>query len=79
MRSIHPRRPAGTVLCTLIGAAIVTVINNGCTKLGLQNWVQEIVTGVTGLTTTTRATPQGNTGNPLMPAGGRGFGGGRGR
>ena len=42
---------------------------------------QEVVTGVTGVTTTTRTVPQGNTGNPLMPGGGRGPGGfgGRGR
>jgi HlyD family secretion protein len=39
----------------------------------------EVVTGVTGAGSTTRALPQGGTGNPLMP-GGRGFGpGGRGR
>jgi len=38
----------------------------------------EVVTGVTGLGPT-RATPQGGTGNPLMPGGGRGGpGGGRG-
>lgn len=30
---------------TLIGALIMTVVDNGCTKLGLDNWVQEIVTG----------------------------------
>jgi ribose/xylose/arabinose/galactoside ABC-type transport system permease subunit len=24
----------------------MTVVGNGCTKLGLDNWVQEIVTGV---------------------------------
>lgn len=35
----------GTILGTLIGAAIMTVLSNGCTKLGLQNWVQEIITG----------------------------------
>ena len=23
----------------------MTVLGNGCTKLGLQNWVQEIMTG----------------------------------
>jgi len=38
----------------------------------------EIVTGVTGVGTTTRALPQGGTGNPLMPGRG-GFQGGRGR
>lgn len=36
----------GSVLGTLIGAMIMTVVGNGCTKLGLSNWVQEIVTGV---------------------------------
>jgi ribose/xylose/arabinose/galactoside ABC-type transport system permease subunit len=35
----------GTISGTLIGALIMTVIANGCTKLGLSNWVQEIVTG----------------------------------
>jgi ribose transport system permease protein len=35
----------GTVAGTLIGALIMTVVNNGCTKLDLPNWVQEIVTG----------------------------------
>ena len=29
----------------LIGALIMTVVANGCTKLNLANWVQEIVTG----------------------------------
>lgn len=37
----------------------------------------EVVTGVTGLGPT-RATPQGGTGNPLMPGGRGGPGGGRG-
>ena len=36
----------GTVLGTLVGALIMSVVANGCTKLGLANWVQEIVTGV---------------------------------
>jgi ribose/xylose/arabinose/galactoside ABC-type transport system permease subunit len=31
---------------TLIGALIMTAVANGCTKLELPNWVQEIVTGV---------------------------------
>lgn len=35
----------GSVLGTLIGALIMTVVANGCTKLDLANWVQEIVTG----------------------------------
>lgn len=36
----------GTILGTMIGALIMTVVANGCTKLDLRNWVQEIVTGV---------------------------------
>jgi ribose transport system permease protein len=36
----------GGVLGTIIGALIMTVVANGCTKLNLANWVQEIVTGV---------------------------------
>ena len=36
---------SGTILGTLIGALIMTVVNNGCTKLDMPNWVQEIVTG----------------------------------
>jgi ribose/xylose/arabinose/galactoside ABC-type transport system permease subunit len=35
----------GSILGSLIGATIMTTIANGCTKLNLQNWVQEIVTG----------------------------------
>ncbi len=35
----------GTIRGTLVGALIMTVVDNGCTKLGLDNWVQEIVTG----------------------------------
>ncbi len=35
----------GTILGTILGALIMTVVDNGCTKLGLDNWVQEIVTG----------------------------------
>ncbi len=35
----------GSILGTIIGALIMTVVDNGCTKLGLENWVQEIVTG----------------------------------
>lgn len=35
----------GSVGGTLIGALIMTVVDNGCTKLGLDNWVQELVTG----------------------------------
>ena len=36
----------GSVLGSLIGALIMTVVANGCTKLNLANWVQEIVTGL---------------------------------
>jgi ribose/xylose/arabinose/galactoside ABC-type transport system permease subunit len=36
----------GTVLGSLVGALIMTVVANGCAKLGLANWVQLIVTGV---------------------------------
>jgi ribose/xylose/arabinose/galactoside ABC-type transport system permease subunit len=35
----------GGVTGTLVGAVIMSVVANGCTKLGLANWVQEIVTG----------------------------------
>jgi ribose transport system permease protein len=35
----------GSVLGSLVGALIMTMVANGCTKLGLPNWVQEIVTG----------------------------------
>lgn len=35
----------GSILGTMIGALIMTVVNNGCTKLEMSNWVQEIVTG----------------------------------
>jgi len=35
----------GSVLGTIVGALLMTVVDNGCTKLGLENWVQEIVTG----------------------------------
>jgi ribose/xylose/arabinose/galactoside ABC-type transport system permease subunit len=36
----------GSVAGTLVGAMIMTAVANGCTKLELPNWVQEIVTGV---------------------------------
>lgn len=36
----------GTVAGTLIGAAIMTVIQIGCSQHGLANWVQQIVTGI---------------------------------
>ena len=35
----------GTVLGSLTGALIMTVVANGCTKMEFPNWVQEIVTG----------------------------------
>jgi len=35
----------GSIRGTLVGALIMTVVDNGCTRLGLENWVQEIVTG----------------------------------
>jgi ribose/xylose/arabinose/galactoside ABC-type transport system permease subunit len=35
----------GTVAGSLIGALIMTVVANGCTKMEFPNWVQEIVTG----------------------------------
>jgi ribose transport system permease protein len=35
----------GTVLGTIAGAAIMTVIQVGCSQQGLPNWVQQIVTG----------------------------------
>jgi len=35
----------GTVIGTVAGAAIMTVIQIGCSQRGLPNWVQEIVTG----------------------------------
>jgi len=35
----------GTIAGTLAGALLMTMVANGCTKLELANWVQEIVTG----------------------------------
>jgi ribose/xylose/arabinose/galactoside ABC-type transport system permease subunit len=35
----------GSILGSLIGAMIMTTVSNGCTKMELANWVQEIVTG----------------------------------
>ncbi|HUW17697.1 MAG TPA: ABC transporter permease [Sedimentisphaerales bacterium] len=35
----------GSILGTLVGALIMTVIASGCTQMGLYNWVQEIITG----------------------------------
>jgi ribose/xylose/arabinose/galactoside ABC-type transport system permease subunit len=36
----------GSVPGSLIGAFIMTAVANGCTKMDLPNWVQEIVTGL---------------------------------
>ncbi len=36
----------GTISGTIAGAAIMTVIQVGCSQQGLPNWVQEIVTGI---------------------------------
>lgn len=36
----------GSILGSILGALIMTTISNGCTKMDLQNWVQEIVTGI---------------------------------
>ncbi len=35
----------GSVIGSIIGALIMTVVANGCTKMGLENYVQEIITG----------------------------------
>lgn len=35
----------GSILGSLIGAFLMTVIKTGCTHVGLPNWVQELVTG----------------------------------
>lgn len=35
----------GSILGTLIGALIMVIVDNGCTKMGLENWVQDVVTG----------------------------------
>ena len=35
----------GSILGTLVGALLMSVVANGCTQLGLDNWVQECVTG----------------------------------
>jgi ribose transport system permease protein len=36
----------GSIAGALIGALLLTVIETGCTHMGLPNWVQEILTGV---------------------------------
>ena len=35
----------GTVLGTVLGATIMSVVAIGCSQHGLANWVQQIVTG----------------------------------
>ena len=35
----------GSILGTLVGALIMTIIASGCTQRGYPNWVQEIITG----------------------------------
>lgn len=35
----------GSIPGTLLGAMIMIMVDNGCTKLGLDNWVQDVVTG----------------------------------
>jgi ribose transport system permease protein len=35
----------GSILGTIVGALIMSTIANGCTKLEMSNWVQEIITG----------------------------------
>lgn len=36
---------AGSMVGTVFGALVMTVVDNGCTKLGLDNWVQDVATG----------------------------------
>jgi len=36
----------GSVLGTMVGALIMTVIRSGCSQMGLPNWVQQIITGL---------------------------------
>lgn len=36
----------GSVLGSLVGALIMTVIRSGCSQMGLSNWLQEIITGI---------------------------------
>ena len=35
----------GSVVGSLVGALIMRVVANGCTKMGLETYVQEIITG----------------------------------
>lgn len=36
----------GTILGSLVGALIMSVIRSGCSQMGVSNWVQEIITGI---------------------------------
>ncbi len=36
----------GSVLGSIVGALIMSVIRSGCSQMGLPNWVQEILTGI---------------------------------
>jgi ribose transport system permease protein len=36
----------GSIPGTIIGAIIMTVIRNGCSQMGISNWIQEIITGI---------------------------------
>lgn len=36
----------GSVLGTVAGSLIMAVVNSGCTQLGMENWVQDIVSGI---------------------------------
>ena len=35
----------GSIFGSIIGALIMTTIRSGCTQIGLENWIQEIITG----------------------------------
>jgi len=35
----------GTIAGSVVGVMLMTVIANGCSKLDIPNWVQEMVTG----------------------------------
>ena len=35
----------GSIFGTLLGALVMTVVDNGCTKVGLDNWTQDLATG----------------------------------
>ncbi|MCY3017835.1 MAG: ABC transporter permease [Planctomycetota bacterium] len=36
----------GSILGTLVGALIMTVVKSGCVQMGIKTWVQEIITGL---------------------------------